>query len=145
MVQAFLRKWWFESDFKAPNLPLSLRMRIYFEIFFEILNHVWWHFQLSNILWLSLGIDRWIRNSSDSNACKSRATRLMPLVEQELLVLSKFIHAVSNAQSLVFCLMLSWSLFVFFFFDHYIALHWSCAYSIYGFWRFLWYLQSFPK
>ena len=23
MVQAFLKKWWVESDFKAPNLPLS--------------------------------------------------------------------------------------------------------------------------
>jgi hypothetical protein len=22
---AFLKKWWIESDFKAPNLPLSLR------------------------------------------------------------------------------------------------------------------------
>ena len=26
MVQAFLQKWWVESDFKAPNLPLSLRL-----------------------------------------------------------------------------------------------------------------------
>jgi hypothetical protein len=25
LVQAFLKKWWVESDFKAPNLPLSLR------------------------------------------------------------------------------------------------------------------------
>jgi hypothetical protein len=25
LVQAFLMKWWVESDFKAPNLPLSLR------------------------------------------------------------------------------------------------------------------------
>ena len=24
LVQAFLKKWWVESDFKAPNLPLSL-------------------------------------------------------------------------------------------------------------------------
>jgi hypothetical protein len=23
LVQAFLKKWWVESDFKAPNLPLS--------------------------------------------------------------------------------------------------------------------------
>jgi hypothetical protein len=23
LVQAFLNKWWVESDFKAPNLPLS--------------------------------------------------------------------------------------------------------------------------
>jgi hypothetical protein len=29
LVQAFLKKWWVESDFKAPNLPLShLRHRI---------------------------------------------------------------------------------------------------------------------
>ena len=27
MVQAFLKKWWVESDFKAPNLPLSLRRK----------------------------------------------------------------------------------------------------------------------
>jgi hypothetical protein len=26
VVQAFLKKWWVESDFKAPNLPLSLRL-----------------------------------------------------------------------------------------------------------------------
>jgi hypothetical protein len=25
LVQAFLKKWWVESDFKEPNLPLSLR------------------------------------------------------------------------------------------------------------------------
>jgi hypothetical protein len=27
MVQAFLKKWWVESDFKVPNLPLSLRFK----------------------------------------------------------------------------------------------------------------------
>ena len=27
MVQAILKKWWVESDFKAPNLPLSLRLK----------------------------------------------------------------------------------------------------------------------
>ena len=27
LVQAFLNKWWVESDFKAPNLPLSLRFK----------------------------------------------------------------------------------------------------------------------
>jgi hypothetical protein len=27
LIQAFLKKWWVESDFKAPNLPLSLRLR----------------------------------------------------------------------------------------------------------------------
>jgi hypothetical protein len=26
-VQAFLKKWWVESDFKAPNLPLSLQFK----------------------------------------------------------------------------------------------------------------------
>ena len=28
MVQAFLKKWWVESDFKASNLPLSLRLKV---------------------------------------------------------------------------------------------------------------------
>ena len=27
LVKAFLKKWWAESDFKAPNLPLSLRLK----------------------------------------------------------------------------------------------------------------------
>ena len=27
LVQAFLKKWWVESDFKGPNLPLSLRFK----------------------------------------------------------------------------------------------------------------------
>jgi hypothetical protein len=27
LVQAFLKNWWVESDFKAPNLPLSLRFK----------------------------------------------------------------------------------------------------------------------
>jgi hypothetical protein len=27
LVQAFLKKWWVESDVKAPNLPLSLRLK----------------------------------------------------------------------------------------------------------------------
>jgi hypothetical protein len=27
LVQAFLKKWWVESDFKAPNLPLSSRLK----------------------------------------------------------------------------------------------------------------------
>jgi hypothetical protein len=27
LVQAFLKNWWVESDFKAPNLPLSLRLK----------------------------------------------------------------------------------------------------------------------
>jgi hypothetical protein len=26
LVQAFLKKWWVETGFKAPNLPLSLRL-----------------------------------------------------------------------------------------------------------------------
>jgi hypothetical protein len=29
LVQAFLKKWWVESDFKAPNLPLSLQKLIF--------------------------------------------------------------------------------------------------------------------
>jgi hypothetical protein len=28
LVQAFLKKWWVESDLKAPNLPLSLRLKV---------------------------------------------------------------------------------------------------------------------
>jgi hypothetical protein len=28
LVQAFLKKWWVESDFKAPNIPLSLRLNV---------------------------------------------------------------------------------------------------------------------
>ena len=27
LVHAFLKKWWVESDFKAPNPPLSLRLK----------------------------------------------------------------------------------------------------------------------
>jgi hypothetical protein len=27
LVQVFLKKWWVESDFKAPNLPLSLQLK----------------------------------------------------------------------------------------------------------------------
>jgi len=27
LVEAFLKKWWVESDFTAPNLPLSLRFK----------------------------------------------------------------------------------------------------------------------
>jgi len=27
LVQAFLKKWWVESELKAPNLPLSLRFK----------------------------------------------------------------------------------------------------------------------
>jgi hypothetical protein len=27
LIQAFLKKWWVESDFKGPNLPLSLRLK----------------------------------------------------------------------------------------------------------------------
>ena len=28
LIHAFLKKWWVESDFKAPNLPLSLRLKV---------------------------------------------------------------------------------------------------------------------
>jgi hypothetical protein len=28
LVQAFLKKWWVESDFKAPHLLLSLRLKV---------------------------------------------------------------------------------------------------------------------
>jgi hypothetical protein len=32
LVQAFLEKWWVESDFKAPNLPLSLKQNFDFKL-----------------------------------------------------------------------------------------------------------------
>jgi hypothetical protein len=28
LVRAFLKKWWVESNFKAPNLPLSLPLNV---------------------------------------------------------------------------------------------------------------------
>jgi hypothetical protein len=28
LAQAFLKKWWVESDFKVSNLPLSLRLKV---------------------------------------------------------------------------------------------------------------------
>jgi hypothetical protein len=38
------------------------------------IKHIWWHFQLYNIPWLSLGINWWIRNSSDYNATSGAGT-----------------------------------------------------------------------
>jgi hypothetical protein len=35
LVQAFLKKWWVESDFKAPNLPLSKFPAVTITIFKE--------------------------------------------------------------------------------------------------------------
>jgi hypothetical protein len=29
LVQAFLKKWWVESDFKTPNLPLSCSIIVF--------------------------------------------------------------------------------------------------------------------
>jgi hypothetical protein len=57
----------------------------------------------------------------------TRATRLMQLVEQDLIVLPKFTQAVSNAESLVFCLMFRWSLFVILFF---LSLHCLCLFDL---------------
>jgi hypothetical protein len=34
LVQAFLKKWWVESDFTVPNLPLSLRFKGSFFVLF---------------------------------------------------------------------------------------------------------------
>ena len=42
LIQAFLKKWWVESDFKAPNLPLSIRLKgsvVAIAIFITILEH----------------------------------------------------------------------------------------------------------
>ena len=32
LVQAFLKKWWVESDFKAPNTTLTVNFDVYFKI-----------------------------------------------------------------------------------------------------------------
>ena len=41
LVQAFLKKWGVESDFKAPNLPLSLRLKVSGCHYNSIYNNTW--------------------------------------------------------------------------------------------------------
>ena len=41
LVQAYLKKWWVESDFKAPNLPLSLRLKVSGCHYNSIYNNTW--------------------------------------------------------------------------------------------------------
>jgi hypothetical protein len=41
LVQAFLKKWWVESDFKAPNLPLSLRLKVSGCHYNSMYNNTW--------------------------------------------------------------------------------------------------------
>jgi predicted ferric reductase len=41
LVQAFLKKWWVESDFKASNLPLSLRLKVSGCHYNSIYNNTW--------------------------------------------------------------------------------------------------------
>jgi hypothetical protein len=41
LVQAFLKKWWVESDFKVPNLPLSLRLKVSGCHYNSIYNNTW--------------------------------------------------------------------------------------------------------
>jgi hypothetical protein len=41
LVQAFLKKWWVESDFKAPNLSLSLRLKVSGCHYNSIYNNTW--------------------------------------------------------------------------------------------------------
>jgi hypothetical protein len=41
LVQAFLKKWWVESDFKASNLPLSLRFKASGCYYNSIYNNTW--------------------------------------------------------------------------------------------------------
>ena len=41
MVHAFLKKWWVESDFKAPNLPFSLRLKVSGCHYNSIYNNTW--------------------------------------------------------------------------------------------------------
>ena len=46
MVLAFLKKWWVESDFKAPNLPLSVRLKgsgCHYTVFITILEQNRWN------------------------------------------------------------------------------------------------------
>ena len=77
LVQAFLKKWWVESDFKAPTLPLSLRLKVSNSVvclcfsflctsvlwYWHQLHHdsyyTWWNFNLrmneSQIIWYNYG------------------------------------------------------------------------------------------
>ena len=41
LVQAFQKKVWVESDFKAPNLPLSLRLKVSGCHYNSIYNNTW--------------------------------------------------------------------------------------------------------
>jgi hypothetical protein len=41
LVQEFLKKWWVESDFKAPNLSLSLRLKVSGCHYNSIYNNTW--------------------------------------------------------------------------------------------------------
>ena len=41
LVQVFLKKWWVESDFKAPILPLSLRLKVSGCHYNSIYNNAW--------------------------------------------------------------------------------------------------------
>jgi hypothetical protein len=41
LVHAFLKKWWVESVFKMPNLPLSLRLKVAGCHYNSIYNNTW--------------------------------------------------------------------------------------------------------
>ena len=41
LVQAFLKKWWVESDIKAPNLHLSIRLKVSRCHYNSIYNNTW--------------------------------------------------------------------------------------------------------
>jgi hypothetical protein len=41
LVQAFLKNWWVESDFKVPNLPLSLRLNVSCCHYNSMYNNTW--------------------------------------------------------------------------------------------------------
>ena len=60
MLQAFLKKWWGEADFKAPNLPLSLRFKgsgcHYNSI--RSSGEEMWHVDAYQILYYSRGIEK---------------------------------------------------------------------------------------
>jgi hypothetical protein len=57
LVQEFLKKWWVESDFKAPNLPLSLRLKgkgnsfnLYMHAYYHMENNI----SVRQFVWMSL-------------------------------------------------------------------------------------------
>jgi hypothetical protein len=96
-------------------------------IYTYLLGNIFWNLEscmmtISAIQYCMIVIRNWLLNTEFlwlkclQINLPTGATRLMQLVEQDLIFLPKFTQAVSNADTLVFCLMFCWSLFVIFFF-----------------------------